>query len=194
MAFEGAGYAASYSTLLFIVVIVSALMFGGGGSGALTFVKSGSFSLLTTVLGILPFVILAYGIFADVTTLQFRYTIASIAGLDAIIISLIGSFVFGKFLPTFVASSAAVLTYYTYDYIVKHATTKPFLAIFVTLFNTLVLAAQTMTTAPSPAGTFLFKASLMNDGLATALGVSVGLSTWLGTYLASPEKLPYSSK
>jgi hypothetical protein len=105
---------------------------------------------------------------------------------------MLGSFVFGKFLPMFVASTSAILTYYTYDYMVEHANQNPMKNIMAAIFSFLVLLAQVICTKPAPAGTYLFTASLLNDGLAAIFGVSIGLAGWISTSAANNNLLPYS--
>jgi hypothetical protein len=116
-------YATTYSTFLFAVVMIIALVFGGGG--ALGVVKGGVWSTITWVISMLPYLLLGYGVLLSFLTLQYRFLIPTIIGGSAIAWSIAASFVFGKFLPMFVASTSAILTYYTYDYMVQNANENP---------------------------------------------------------------------
>ena len=183
-------YATTYSTFLFFVVVVIALVFGGGG--ALTFVEGGTWTMVRWGISMIPYILLGWGVLASFLTLEYRYLIPSLVGAAALGLSMLGGFVFGKFLPMFVASTSAILTYYTYDYMVEHATDNPMKNIMGAIFSFLILLAQVICTKPSPAGTYLFSASLLNDGLAAIFGISIGLSGWISTSAADPNALPYT--
>ena len=186
----GPGYAALYSSLLFFVVIIVAIVFGGVGGA----VGKGIFGLITKVLSFLPYTILAWGFVMDLFTLQFRYSIASLTGIHTIIICLITEFVLSKFghpnfTPMWTASSASVLTYYHFDYLVKNADKNPLMALITVLTFILTMLAQTLS---GPASVGLFESALWNDAVAVALGVSCGLGAWVSTEAASPSLLPYA--
>jgi hypothetical protein len=189
MALEQA-YAATYSTFLFFVVMVIALVFGGGG--ALTFVEGGIFGTLRWVVSMLPYLLLGYGVVLGFITLQYRFLVPTIIGATAIGWSLLASFIFGKFLPMYVASTSAILTYYTYDYMVQHASENPMKNIMASVLSFLILLAQVLSTKPAAPGTYLFSSSLMNDGLAAVFGVSIGLGGWISTSASNPDLLPYT--
>lgn len=185
-------YATTYSTFLFVVVIITALVFGGGG--ALGVVEGGAWSTLRWVVSTLPYLLLAWGTVLSFITLEYRYLIAPLIGVHAVVLGMICTWVFGKFLPVMVSSSAAILTYYTYDYMVEHAAENPMKNISMATLSLLLLLAQLLSTPASPPGTYLFTSSLMTDGLATVFGISIGLGGWFSTSLTSPESLPYSGK
>lgn len=188
----GPGYAALYSTLLFLGVIIISFFFNKGGIiGA---IEGGVKSMFLTVLSYLPYILIAYGFTTDLFTLEFRGTIASLIGVHAIILCVILSYVFGAFVPMFVVSSASILTYYTFDYLVKFADVKPFMAVLASLIGAGTLLAQTLTTPASAKGTDLFDSAMANDGMAAVVGIAVGLSGWLSTYASSPKLLPYSTE
>jgi hypothetical protein len=188
----GPGYAALYSSLVFLVVIIISFFFNKGGIvGA---IEGGIFKIFTTILSFLPYIILAWGFTMDLFTLQFRYTVASLAGIHTIILCVICSYIFGAFAPMFVASSAAVLTYYTFDYLVKYADKKPLMAILMVLGSLLTLLGQTLSGSPSVGPSYLFSTALTNDAFGAAVGVSCGLGAWLTTYASSPAVLPYATE
>jgi hypothetical protein len=183
-------YATTYSIFLFIVVIVVALVFGGGG--ALNVVEGGAWSSVRLAVSMLPVALLSWGVLLSFLTLQFRYFVPSLIGASALGLSAIGALVFGKFLPGLVASSSAILTYYTFDYSYKHADENPMKNIMMSTIAFLILLAQLLSTKPAPIGTFLFTASLLNDGLATLFGIATGLMGWLIVSAADSELLPYT--
>lgn len=183
-------YATTYSSFLFFVVVVIALVFGGGG--ALTFVEGGVWGMVRWVISMIPYLLLGWGVLLSFLTLEYRYLIPSIVGATALGWSMLGGFVFGKFLPMFVASTSAILTYYTYDYMVENAGDNPMKNIMAAILSFLILLAQVICTKPSPAGTYLFTASLLNDGLAAIFGISIGLSGWITTSATNPNALPYT--
>ena len=188
----GAMYAATYSTFLFVVVIAVAFFFNKGG--AVGFVENAAFAGVKGIISLIPYALLAWGFIISFLTLEFKYMVAPLYGLEAFVLCVIGSFVFGKFLPGFVASSSAILTYYTYDYLVKNITGNVVKNILMSLLSFAVLLAQLLTTAPAPAGTYLFTASLLNDGLAAILGLSVGLGGWYTIHSTNPDMLPYTGQ
>jgi hypothetical protein len=185
-------YAMTYSLFLFIVVILTALVFGGGG--ALNVVETGTLSTLKWGISMIPYALLAWGTILSFITLEFRYLIAPLIGAEAIVLSTVFNFIFGKFLPTFVSSTSAILTYYTYDYIVEHIKDNPMRNVMMSTFAFLVLLAQCLSTKPDPAGTYLFTSSLLNDGLAAIFGVSIGLSGWFTVSSTNPDLLPYTGR
>jgi len=187
-----AAYAATYSTFLFFVVMVIALIFNKGG--ALGFTEGLALSGVRLVLSFIPYALLAWGFILSFLTLKFRFMIAPLYGLWAIAICIIAEFVFGKFLPMMVASSSAILTFYTYDYLVQNITGNPVRNILASLGSFAVLLAQLLCTRPATPGTYLFTASLLNDGLAAILGFSVGLGGWFTIHASSPDMLPYTGK
>lgn len=187
----GAMYAATYSVFLFVVVIAVAFFFNKGG--AVGFVQGATFTGIRGVISMIPYALLAWGFIISFITLEFRYMIAPLYGLQAFVMCIIGSFIFGKFLPGIVSSSAAILTYYTYDYLVKNIRGNVVKNIMMTLLSFGILLAQVLTTPPASPGTYLFTASLLNDGLAAILGVSVGLGGWYTVLTANPELLPSSA-
>ena len=188
----GPGYAALYSSLLFFVVIVVAIVFGGVGGT----VVNGIVSLVKALLSFLPYIILAWGFVMDLFTLQLRYSIATLTGVHTMILTAIIEFVLGRFghpnfAPMWVASSASVLTYYHFDYIVKFADKKPFMALLSVVSFILLMLGQTLSGAPSVG---LFPNALYNDILAIVLGVSCGLGAWLSTSVSTPALLPYADE
>ena len=190
MSAYGPGYAALYSSLLFLVVILVAIIFGGVGGA----VVGGVIGLIARICSFLPYTILAWGFVMDMFTLQFRYSIASLAGVHTIILTLIIQFILSRFghpefTPMWTASSASVLTYYHFDYLVKNADRNPFMAIVTVMTFILTMLAQTLSGPPSVG---LFSSALFNDLLATALGISCGLGAWFSTDTASPQLLPYA--
>ena len=183
-------YAITYSTFLFIVVLVIAFVFGGGG--AVKAVETGGTGIVRWVVSMLPYILLAWGFVVSFFTLELRHFIPTIVGGSALALSMAGQFIFGKFLPMFVASTSAILTYFTYDYMVEHRGDNPMKNILATTFSFLLLLAQVMTTKPAAPGTYLFGASLMNDGLGAMFGIAVGLSGWAIVSSSSPNALPYT--
>jgi hypothetical protein len=188
----GAMYAATYSTFLFVVVMVVALVFNKGG--ALGTAEGLATSGVRSAISMVPYALLAWGFVISFLTLKFKYMIAPLYGLWAIAICVVAEFVFGKFLPMMVASSSAILTYYTYDYIVDNIQGNVVKNILVSLLSFGVLLAQLLSTRPATPGTHLFTASLLNDGLAAILGVSIGLGGWFTIHSTDPNLLPYSGK
>jgi hypothetical protein len=188
----GAMYAATYSTFLFFVVMIVALIFNKGG--AIGFTEGLLTSVVRTILSYIPYALLAWGTIISFITLKFKYMIPPLYGLWAIAICIAAEFIFGKFLPMMVASSSAILTYYTYDYLVQNITGNVVKNIIVSLLSFLVLLAQLLCTRPATPGTYLFTASLLNDGLAAILGFSVGLGGWFTIHASSPDMLPYTGK
>ena len=186
----GAMYAATYSIFLFVVVIAAAFFFNKGG--AVSAVEGVAFSGVKGVISLIPYVLLAAGFITSFATLELKYMIAPLYGLQALVFSMTGAFVFGKFLPGLVASSAAILTYYVYDYLVANLNGNVVKNIGVSLLGFGILLAQVLTTAPPPAGTYLFTASLLNDGLGAILGVSVGLGGWFTIHSSNSSLLPFS--
>ena len=186
----GAMYAATYSTFLFVVVMVIALVFNKGG--AIGSAEGLATSGLRMALSYIPYALLAWGFIISFLTLKFKYMIAPLYGLSAIAISMAAEFVFGKFLPTMVASSSAILTYYTYDYLVSNIHGNVVKNILMSLLSFGVLLGQLLSTRPATPGTYLFTASLLNDGLAAILGLSVGLGGWFTIHSSNPDMLPYS--
>ena len=150
-------YATTYSTFLFVVVMIIALVFGGGG--ALNVVEGGAWSMVRLIVSMLPYILLGLGLVLSFLTLQFRFLVPTLVGSGALVVSMLASFIFGKFLPMFVASTSAILTYYTYDYIVAHATENPMKNVLAAIWSFLVLLAQVLCTKPSPVGTYLFNQS-----------------------------------
>lgn len=188
----GPGYAALYSSLLFLAVIVISFFFNKGGIvGA---IEGGMFKVFVNILSFLPYIILAWGFTMDLFTLQFRYTVASLAGVHTLILCVICSYIFGAFAPMFVASSSAVLTYYTFDYLVKFADKKPFLSILMVLGSMIAILGQTLSGSPSVGPSYLFSTALSNDAFGAAVGISCGLSAWLTTFATSPAILPYADE
>jgi len=190
MSAYGPGYAALYSSLLFLGVILVAILFGGVGGA----VVGGIVGLIAKIFSFLPYTILAWGFVMDMFTLQFRYSIASLVAVHTIIITLLIQYILGffghpNFTPMWTASSASVLTYYHFDYLVKNADKNPFMAIVTVLTFILTMLAQTLSGSPSVG---LFSSPLFNDLLATALGISFGLGAWFSTDAASPNLLPYA--
>ena len=188
----GAMYAATYSTFLFIVVMVVALVFNRGG--ALSVAEGFATSGVRMALSYIPYALLAWGFIVSFLTLEYRYMIAPLYGILAIAICIASEFVFGKFLPMFVASSSAILTYYTYDYLVQNINGNVVKNILASLFSFGILLAQLLSTRPAATGTYLFTASLLNDGLASILGLSVGLGGWFTIHSTSPDLLPFTGK
>lgn len=184
-------YAITYSTFLFIVVVVVAFVFGGGG--AVKMVETGSLGLVRVVISTLPYILLGLGFVISFFTLELRHFIPTLVGAAALGLTMVGQFAFGKFLPMFVASTASILTYYTYDYIVEHKADNPMKNILASTLSFLVLLAQVMTTKPAVPGTYLFNQSLLNDGLGAIFGVSIGLSGWAIVNAASPGSLPFTA-
>lgn len=183
-------YAITYSTFLFIVVLIVAFVFGGGG--AVKMVETGSVGLVRGVISTLPYILLAWGFIVSFFTLELRHFIPTLVGASALGLTMVGQFAFGKFLPMFVASTSAILTYYTYDYIVEHKRENPMKNILASTMSFLLLLAQVMTTKPAVPGTYLFNQSLLNDGLGSIFGVAVGLNAWAIVNAASPSALPFT--
>lgn len=183
-------YAITYSTFLFIVVVVVAFVFGGGGAAKM--VETGGLGLVRLAVSTLPYILLGLGFVLSFFTLDVRHFIPTLVGASALGLTMVGQFAFGKFLPMFVASTAAILSYYTYDYIVEHKTDNPMKSILASTLSFLVLLAQLMTTKPSVPGTYLFNQSLLNDGLGAMFGVAVGLSGWAIVNATSPGSLPFT--
>ena len=188
----GPGYAALYSSFLFFVVIVIAIVFGGVGSTILT----GILRLVKMVIDFMPYIILGWGFFMDMFTLQMRYSIATLTGVHTIILSLIIEFILGKFghpnfAPMWTASSASVLTYYHFDYISKNADKNPFMALLSVVSFILLMLTQ-MLSLPVSKGLFLDP--VYNDLTAIFLGISCGLGAWFSTNAASPKLLPYATE
>lgn len=189
MALEKA-YAMTYSTFLFFAVMIIALLFGGGG--AFSVLQGGLWTTLRWVISMIPYALLAWGLVMTVFTLNTGYMIPSFIGGSSLVTCIISAFVFGKFLPMFVVSTAAILTYYTYDYTVQNAKENPMKNMLAISSSVLVLLAQVLCTKASPPGTYLFTSSLYNDGLAALFGFSLGLSGWISTSATTPELLPYT--
>lgn len=185
-------YAVTYSTFLFIVVVLLALVFGGTGTSALTFVKGSTRTMTTWVVSMIPYILLGWGLLMSFLTLQVQYLVPTLVGSAALVGSTVGAFVFGKFLPMFVASTSAILTYYTYDYMVEHKDDNPMKNVMAAIWSFLVLLAQVLCTKPAVPGTYLFNASLMNDGVAALFGISVGLAGWFTTSSVDHTLLPYT--
>jgi hypothetical protein len=185
-------YAALYSSFLFFAVMVIALLFGGGGAFAV--LQGGLWTTLRWVVSMIPYALLAWGLVMTVFTLNIGYMIPSTIGASSLVTCIISAFVFGKFLPMFVVSTAAILTYYTYDYTVQNAKETPVKNLIAIMSSVLVLLAQVLSTKASPPGTYLFTSSLYNDGLAALFGFSLGLSGWISTSASSPEYLPYTGQ
>lgn len=183
-------YAAVYSSFLFFAVMIIALLFGGGGAFAI--LQGGVWTTLRWVISMIPYALLAWGFVMSLFTLDYAYLIPSTIGVSSLITCMISAFVFGKFLPMFVVSTSAILTYYTYDYTVQNAKENPMKNVSATLLSFLVLLAQVLCTKASPPGTYLFTGSLYNDGLAALFGFSLGLSGWISTSATTPELLPYT--
>ena len=185
-------YAITYSIFLFIVVVLTATVFGGGG--AITMVEGGTWATFRWVVSMIPYLLLIWGTALSFITLEFRYLVAPLIGASAMGLTALGTFSFGKFLPMLVSSTSAILTYYTYDYVVKHSSDNPMRNVMMTTLTFLVLLAQVMSTKAAPAGTYLFTASLLNDGLAAIFGVSIGLAGWITVSSSDSELLPYTGK
>jgi len=183
-------YAAVYSSFLFFAVMIIALLFGGGGAFAI--LQGGLWTTLRWIISMIPYALLAWGFVMSLMTLDYAYLIPSTIGASSLITCMISAFVFGKFLPMFVVSSAAILTYYTYDYTVQNAKENPMKNVSAVVSSILILLAQVLCTKASPPGTYLFTSSLYNDGLAALFGFSLGLSGWISTSASSPELLPYT--
>jgi len=183
-------YAAVYSSFLFFAVMIIALLFGGGGAFAV--LQGGVWTTLRWIISMIPYALLAWGFVMSLFTLDYGYLIPSMIGGSSLVTCMISAFVFGKFLPMFVVSSAAILTYYTYDYTVQNAKENPMKNILASLSSFLVLLAQVLCTKASPPGTYIFNSSLYNDGLAALFGFSLGLSGWISTSASNPDLLPYT--
>lgn len=183
-------YAITYSTFLFIVVVVVAFVFGGGG--AVKMVETGAIGTVRLVVSMLPYILLGLGFVMTFFTLKIGHFIPTLVGASALGLSMAGQFVFGKFLPMFVASTSAILSYFTYDYIVEHQGDNPVKNILAATFSFLLLLAQVLSTKPALPGTYLFNQSLLNDGLGAMFGIAVGLSSWAIVNSASPSSLPYT--
>ena len=183
-------YAITYSLFLFIVVLVITLVFGKGG--AIGLVEMGAWATLKTGVSIIPYLVLAWGVVRAFLSLHWEHMIPSLIGASAFGLGLACQMAAGRFLPLFVASTSAVLTYYTYDFGVKHAESNPMVNIGMATAAFLVLLAQVLTTRPASAGTYLFTPSLLNDGLATLFGIAVGLAGWVAVSAADSDLLPYS--
>jgi hypothetical protein len=185
-------YAITYSIFLFIVVVLTATVFGGGG--AITMVEGGAWATLRWVVSMIPYLLLIWGTALSFLTLEFRYLVPPLVGATAMGLTAIGTLAFGKFLPMLVSSTSAILTYYTYDYIVQHSGDNPMRNVMMSTLTFLVLLAQVMSTRAAPAGTYLFTSSLLNDGLAAIFGVSIGLAGWITVSSSDSELLPYTGK
>jgi hypothetical protein len=189
---SGAMYAATYSVFLFVVVLAAAFFFNKGG--AVGIVENTAIASGKGIIKFIPYALIAWGILRSFMTLEFRHMIPPLYGLQALVLCILGEFVFGKFLPGLVASSAAILTFYTYDYLVKNINGNVVKNIMMCLFSLLVLLAQLLTSGIPPAGSYMFNAALLNDGLGAILGVSVGLGGWYTIHSTNPEMLPYTGK
>ena len=185
----GAVYAATYSTFLFVVVMVVALVFNKGGvATAAPAVATSGFKV---VLSYIPYLLIGIGFLVSFITLKFKYMVSSLYGLMAIAICFVGTFAFGKFLPQLVASSAAILTYFTYDYVISNIHGNIVKNILASLLSLVILLGQMLSTSATP-GAYLFSASLLNDGLGAILGISIGLSAWFTIHSTSPNMLPFT--
>lgn len=183
-------YAMTYSTFLFFTVMVIALLFGGGG--AFGVVQGGLWATVRWIVSMIPYLLLGWGFVMSLMTLDYAYLIPSLIGGSSLLTCMASAFVFGKFLPMFVVSTSAILTYYTYDLMVLNGNGNPMKNVSAAVGAFLVLLAQVICTKASPPGTYIFNTSLYNDGLAALFGLSLGLSGWISTSASSPELLPYT--
>jgi hypothetical protein len=182
-------------------------------------ISSGIYGLIYTISNFLPYGILLFGFFADVVGQEFRYSIASLTGLLAILVNYglksvlervftgapVGTtvvdergwctlpgleFLESRATPMSIVSSSAIITYLLiFAWIQRPAMDN----IAISVLLPIILIVQMFTFHFSGCSPYYNTSSLMGGfSLAILIGTIIGVSMWAGINFGAPQYSPFA--